>query len=164
MEPDELQQILELCLGDTGVDITPQAKNRIVGLANNFPQPVHLLGYHAFRLDSDGSIDTEDVVKARNFVVQNLKRQDFEAHFNKLKQGPMLEVIRVTACSPYETVNMPYLRRFLRHRSEREVYGTLGGLEENGIIEKQGVGRYRFSDPLFRVYLRWVFGLDEGSR
>ena len=160
MDPEELGEIIDLSLADTGVSITQHAKNRIVSLSNNFPQPVHLLGYHAFRLDAEASIDVHDVEKARDFVVQHLKKQDFNSRFEGLKEGSMLNVVRAFAFSKYETVNFAYISNQVKHLGERELFGIIGQLEK-GIIEKQSKGNYRFCDPLFKVYLRWVFGMDE---
>jgi hypothetical protein len=160
MQPEELGEIIDLSLADTGVSITQHAKNRIVSLSNNFPQPVHLLGYHAFRLDAEASIDVHDVEKARDFVVQHLKKQDFNSRFEGLKEGSVLNVIRAFALSKYETVNFAYISNQVKHLGERELFGIIGQLEK-GIIERQSKGNYRFCDPLFKVYLRWVFGMDE---
>lgn len=160
MSNGELGEIIDLCLDDTGVDITEHAKNRIVGLANNFPQPVHLIGYHAYRLDADAHIDVEDVEKAKEFVVTDLKKKEFQDRFDRLIQGGVLEVTRALAISKYETVKSVYFQRMVR-TDVKMISRALKELEEHGIVEEQSSGVYRFRDPLFRVYLRIALGIDE---
>ncbi|MBL9153526.1 MAG: cold shock domain-containing protein [Verrucomicrobiales bacterium] len=161
MQNGELSEIIDLCLEGTGVEITEHAKNKVVGLANNFPQPVHLIGYHAFRLDADAFIDVDDVDRAKGFVVTNLKKQEFQERFEQLIQGGSLDVTRVLALSKYETVNMGYFKRLVQKMSLHAISSALGELERHAIIEQQTSGVWRFTDPLFKVYLRWALGIDD---
>lgn len=161
MTKNEIEEIIDNALLDTGISASQESKDEIVRLSNQFPQPVHLLGYHAFRLDNDLYIDTDDVADAKTFIVSEIKRQDFEAKFQGIGSGAMTEVIRVLAQAPLETVNLNYLRGNLSHMSDERILGTLGGLNERGVIEKQHRDVYRFHDPLFKIYLRWLFGLEE---
>lgn len=163
MRPDELSEILDLCLKDTGVEITEHARNRIIRLSNSFPHPVHLLGYHAYRLDGDALIDVEDISKAKEFIVQHIKNQEFQERYERLIKGGMREVIKAMAMSKHDTVNIAYLRRMIRDMNDRTIFGTIGELENSAIIDKQTGGTYRFRDPLFKIYLRWILGLEELS-
>lgn len=160
MSNGELGEIIDLCLQDTGVEVTDHAKNRIVGLANNFPQPVHLIGYHAFRLDADAYIDVEDVEKAKQFVVTDLKKQEFKDRFERLIQRGALEVLRAAAISKHETMNSGYFRR-LNNIDQKVISRALRELQTHGIVDEQSPGIWRFQDPLFKVYLRIALGIDE---
>ena len=161
MQNYEIEEIIDNALNGTGVTITQEAKNEIISLSNQFPQPVHLLGYHSFKIDNDDKISIDDLYAAKNFIVSDIKRQDFESKFEGIGAGAMTELIRVVAQAPLDTVNLNYLKANLRHMSEERILGTLGGLQERGIIEKQHRGIYRFHDPLFKIYLRWLFGIEE---
>lgn len=161
MTQNELEEIIDNALDGTGVRIDENAKNEIVSLANNFPQPVHLLGYHSFKLDSNNIIEIDDVGDSKKFIVSEIKKQDFESKFEGIAPGSMTEVVRVLAQAPFETVNLSYLRANLRHMSDEKILGTTGGLFERGVIEKQHRGVFRFNDPLFKIYLRWLFGMEE---
>jgi cold shock CspA family protein/Cdc6-like AAA superfamily ATPase len=160
MYPAELENIIDIALEGTGVSITRDAKDEIITLSNQFPQPVHLLGYHSYRIDENGNIDKADVDDAKSLIVSEIKRQDFEARFDRIAPGPMTEVIRVVAQAPLETVNLNYLRANLRHMDDDKIIGTLGNFQKQGIIEKQHRGVYRLTDPLFKTYLRWLFGIE----
>jgi cold shock CspA family protein len=161
MNQIELEEIIDNALVGTGVEISEEAKNEIVSLANNFPQPVHLLGYHSFKLDSNNIIEIDDVNDSKTFIVSEIKKQDFESKFEGIAPGAMTEVVRVLAQAPFETVNLSYLRANLRHMSDEKILGTTGGLFERSVIEKQHRGVFRFNDPLFKIYLRWLFGMEE---
>ncbi len=160
MEHSELSEIIDSCLAGTNVKINEDAKEEIITLSNQFPQPVHLLGYHAFRLDSDDIISNTDVEAARNFIVSDIKRQDFESKFDRIAPGPTTEVIRVFAQASLETVNLNYLRVNLKHMSDEKILGTVGELMKKGFIEKQHRDVFKFHDYLFKVYLRWLFGIE----
>lgn len=160
MYPVELSGIIDAALEGTDVTIEEDAKQEIITLSNQFPQPVHLLGYHSFRIDEDGVIDKADVDDAKSLIVSEIKRQDFEARFDRIAPGPMTEVIRVVAQAPLETVNLNYLRANLHHMEDDKIIGTLGNFQKQGIIEKQHKGVYRLADPLFKTYLRWLFGIE----
>jgi cold shock CspA family protein len=159
MQHHELEEIIDSSLEGTGVDISAESKAKIITLSNFFPQPVHLLGYHAFKIDTDNSISIDDVIEAESVIVSDIKKQDFESRFDRIAPGGMTEIIRVFAQAPQETVNIPYLKANLRHMDEDKIIGTIGRLQEQGIIEKQHRFIYRFHDPLFKVYLRWLFGI-----
>lgn len=161
MDGGELGEIIDLCLADTGVEISEHAKNIIIGISNHFPQPVHLVGYHAFRLDSDAFIDVTDVDRAKSFVVTNLKNQEFQERFQRLIQGGIGEVSRSLAISRYETVSLSYFKAQLPKYDEKTIIKALKELQDHGIVEEQSLGIWRFQDPLFKVYLRLVLGLDE---
>ncbi len=160
MEKIELEEIIDSCLDGTGVAIDQQAKDDIVKLSNQFPQPVHLLGYHSYKIDSNNVIEIDDVNAAKSFIVSDIKRQDFESKFDGINAGAMTEVIRAMAQAPLETINFNFMRPRLRHMSDDKILGTIGGLREKGIIEKQHRDTYRFCDPLFKIYLRWLFGIE----
>lgn len=159
MQPQELSEIIEVALKGTGTTIVDDAKNKIIVLSNQFPQPVHLLGYHAFKIDSDNVIQIDDVDAAENFIVSDIKKQDFESKFNRIAPGPMTELIRALALASHDTVNLSFLRANLKHMSDDKIVGTMSRLQEQGIVAKQHRGIYRFEDPLFKVYLRWLFGI-----
>jgi len=159
MEKWELEGIIDSALQDTDVSISQNAKDEIVKLSNQFPQPVHLLGYHAFRIDSNRKIETNDVEQAKEAVVSEIKRQDFESRFDSIATGAMTEVIRAMSSAVQETGNLNFLRVRLKHMSDRQIIGTIGRLMEMGILEKQHRDVYRFCDPLFKIYLRWLFGI-----
>lgn len=160
MHFNELSEIIDSALEDTQITISEDARNQIISLSNNFPQPIHLLGYHSYKLDSNNSIDIDDVENAKSMIVSDIRKQDFESKFDRIAPGAMTEIIRILAQAPLDTVNLSYLRSNLRHMTDDQIIGTFGNLQKIGIVEKQHRNVYRFHDPLFKIYLRWLFGMD----
>jgi cold shock CspA family protein len=83
MNNQELSGIIDAALVDSGVTIEDEAKRRITRLSNDFPYPVHLLGYHSFRIDSDNIIDIPDVEKAIRFITTLLSINEMGHFLNR---------------------------------------------------------------------------------
>jgi cold shock CspA family protein len=158
----ELGQIMDLSLEGSGVAITDGAKSQICNLANNFPQPVKLLGYHAFRLDSDAHICEQDVEASKRFVVENVKNQEFQERFGSLLHGGMRSVARAFAISMYETIGLSYLKKHCKNFFDAAIKDAVSELIDHDIVEEVERNVWRFKDPLFRIYFRLALGIDEG--
>jgi hypothetical protein len=159
MERNELIEIIDTALFDTGVDIDADAKERIISLSNDFPQPVHLLGYHSFRLDTDNYIDILDVNNARNFIIQNIKKQEFEDRFQQIGKGVAAEILKVMARAMENHTDLNYIVSRLPQYPADVIAGNMSPLLDR-FIERTSRSLYKFKDPLFKTYLRWVFDLD----
>ena len=157
----EIGQVLDLALKETGVTITQNAKNHICRLSNNFPQPVHLLGYHSFRLDADGDINDDDVNKAKKYVVENVKSQEFQERFGKLINGGNRSVARAFAISKFETTGLSYLMKHCGSLSREAVITSVDEFVKHDIMEELEHHVWIFKDPLFRIYFRLAMGIDE---
>ncbi|WP_420901706.1 cold shock domain-containing protein [Paenibacillus whitsoniae] len=164
MKDEELEEIIDLTLHDTGYSMNNDAKRETIALANRFPQPIHLIGFYAFNINKDKVISLSDVLEAKQYLITNLKRQDFDNKFQGLKEGVMVDVLRVLVSSSFETINLSFLFNRLPDLSHSRILGTLGTLEQKDIIERQHRGVYRFRDPLFRVYLEWYFGVNQEEK
>lgn len=163
MTEKELKQIIELSLADEGVTITDSAKEQICRLSNNFPQPVHLLGYHAFRLDSDAHIDDSDVEASKRHVVENVRSQEFQERFGKIINGGNRSVARAFAISKYETTGLSYLLKNCKGLDDSAVIRATEQLVEHDILEELEHHVWMFKDPLFRIYFRLGMGVDEDA-
>lgn len=160
MSNDEIRALIDASLAGSNVSITNEAKNRIVRLSNEFPQPAHLLGYHSFRFDTDNNIDITDINKAIRFITSSVRRQHFQSKFDVINPGDQTEIVRCMAAAQYEVVPMLYFRQNLV-LGELDIVNALDFLiVKLEIVEKQGRDQYRFRDPLFKVYLRMLFQID----
>lgn len=161
MKDEELEEIIDLTLQGTGYSMEADAKRETIALANRFPQPVHLIGFYAFNINNDRIVSLNDINHAKQYLITNLKRQDFDNKFQGLKDGVMVDVLRVLVSSSFETINLSFIFNRLPDLSHSKILGTLGTLEQKDIIERHHRGVYRFRDPLFRVYLEWYFGVKQ---
>lgn len=161
MSSTELIEIIDTALKDDPVNISPEAKMRIAKLSNQFPQPVHLLGYHSYRLDSDNLISNTDLNKAIKFITTNVRQQHFKGSYDRISGGVQTEVIKVMAGVDREIVNIPFLCHKIPERNDLQITNSVADLcEKLGIVEEVDRGQFRFSDPLFRIYLRLLFKMD----
>ncbi len=87
MSSKELLEIIDTALKDDPVNISLEAKKKIASLSNEFPQPVHLLGYHSYRLDSDNLINNTDLNKAIKFITTNVRQQHFQSNYDRISEG-----------------------------------------------------------------------------
>jgi CspA family cold shock protein len=154
----EIRELIEIHLQDTGVEIDTDALNDIVKYSNDFPQPVHLIAYHAFRIDNNSCIDIIDVNAAIEFIVQNLKQQEYEIKFDSIGRGKNIAVLRRIVQAPYPTVSLNYLSQS-GELTYDEVTGVMGELMRQGIVEKSFRNQYRICEPLFSIYLKMVFDI-----
>lgn len=157
MKYEELTAIIDRSLEGSGCGILIEAKDTIIKLSDKFPAPVHLLGYHAFRLDNDDIIDKVDVIEARDFVIQNLKKQEFEGRLDRIGGGLAGKIVRILAEveNGYRIDKMEI--RLLE--SARKIHGVAGNLVRDGFLEKTSSG-YKIAEPLFLIYLRWLHQLE----
>jgi hypothetical protein len=162
MSTEELMSIVDAALENTDITIEYEAKKRIAMLSNEFPEPAQLLGFNAFKFNTDNVIDKVDVEKAVRFIATNLRRQHFETKYYGISPGLQTEIIRTMANSTYDTVNISYLMMKLPPPiTQPQLVGPLNHLSDNlEIIEKSEREQYRFRDPLFKIYLRMLFRMD----
>lgn len=163
MAYEELEEVINITLEGTGVPIRREATARLISLANNFPQPLHLLGYHAFRLDTDNIIDIEDIEESKKHIVRYSLRQDYADKLENITRGAMSDIIYEIAASRSPTVTGNYLAKRLPELSKPAIAGNLGNLVQWSILEKHGRYAYSFQEPLFKIYCRWVYAIDKSS-
>lgn len=159
MTMPELVEVIDTTLKGTPVDMTHEAKLRICKLANELPHPVHLLGYHSYRLDMDNNINPTDVEKAVNFITTNVRKQHFQDVFDQIGHGTEVDVIKAMALERFQNINAAHLAERLFKRDEIEIYRALENLEQMGVVEKRSRGQYRFLEPLFNIYLRQYYNI-----
>lgn len=154
----ELSELIGLHLADSGLSIEDAAKHEIVKLANNFPHPVQLIGYHSFRL-AKSSITVDDVNKAKLHIVSSIRKQEFEGKFYSIKDPGSIAILRNIANSRFETVDIYNIRRGLQQYRITEIDRDLARLCEEAILERAFSDKYRFVEPLFKIYIKWTFNL-----
>lgn len=159
LSDEELHELISMHLSDTGVTATASAISQIISLSNNFPHPVQLIGYHAFRFDTDNNIDDGDVNKALMYIVSKLKHQEYEVKFGKLCSGKNVPVLRSMVRSKFPSVSITYLAKSCG-LDYQETAGILGNLISKGIVKKSFRNQYRFVEPMFSIYLKMIFDIQ----
>ena len=159
MTSEELGEIIDNCLYETPTKISFGAKDAIIKLSGMFPAPVHLLGYHAFRLDKDSNIDNRDVEFARDFIVQEIKRQDFQGRLEKFSGRDEANILKVLAHPKSERLTAVDIAKEV-YIPPHKVSSILEEHKHLGTFVKKTGMIYEISEPLFRIYLRWISGIS----
>lgn len=155
MSDSEIDLILTTALAETETTITEEAKRLIIELSGRFPAPTQLLGYHAFRLNNDKVIGNNDVEAGRDFIVQSIKQQEFKGRVDGVRGGLGIGILRTLASTSANGMKLEALAKNLSEELDR-VAGTIGNLVRDGLVQRQG-HLYGIAEPLFRIYLRWLF-------
>lgn len=158
MNKEELNDIIVNALRDTGVGIKDHVKKRIIILADRFPQPVQLLGYHTFLLYSDSILELNGLNRALNFIINQLKHQEFSELYEKtgINNAPMEKILGIIANSDKYEISLSELSRELR-MEQNVILKTLNKLEKKILIRSRNT--FNLCDPLFKIYLRCVLNL-----
>jgi cold shock CspA family protein len=157
MSESELAEIISRCLESTSVSMEPTVKDETIKLSDRFPEPIHLLGYHSFRLDTDQNIDRKDFERAQNFIIRELKRQEFDNSYAIVRDGPSNELLRNIAYLKENSFTVEQLSKETG-KPESQVSGIIGDLVRKEILLRSKPKYFRLKDPLFKVYLKWVIG------
>ena len=159
MPKEELDEIIVNALRGTKVGIRNDVKGKIISLADRFPEPVQLLGYHTYRYDSNSLLEMDDLSEALDFIISELKRQKFSELYERAgsSTGTAAVILRAMASFDTQEVSVPQLSRVLQ-MDERMIARVLGELANKDVVIKIRRGVYKPRDPLFKVYLRWVLG------
>lgn len=158
MTEDELDEIIVNALRGTKVGILDEVKKRIIALANRFPEPVQLLGYHTYRYDNNSILELDDLDDALRFIIRELKRQEFSELYERASSGIAEAIVRAIASLDQHEVSVAQVSSKIKI-DERRTAGGMGDLASMGVLVKVRTGVYKLHDPLFKIYLRWVLGL-----
>ena len=156
MTGEELEEIIISALRGTGVGIIDNTKKQIILYADRFPEPVHLLGYHSFKFDNNSIIEQSDLQLALNFIIKELKNQEFNDLYEKAGRGLSEAIIRFMAMSDSVEMSVNHISKMTGIK-ERTTALIMADLASSGILIKVKGKKYKIKDPLFRIYLRWTF-------
>lgn len=158
MNHDDITELLKITLDGTDTEIVQNAISAIADTSKNFPQPVQLLGYHSFKLDENCVIDVDDVDKAKQFIIENIRGQEFRRILNELSKDEAV-IIKEAAKAYRATFNIGFL---LSRTSldELTVANSIAKLKKNGIFETTYNDAHAFVDPFFRYFVKWDIGYD----
>ncbi|MDP2211223.1 MAG: ATP-binding protein [Candidatus Aquicultor sp.] len=153
MTNSELREIITNALLGSTVTIKPSVTKKIVDLADGLPQPVQLLGYHSYRLDTNLNIERNDLQCALGFIVNQQKRQEFEDLYRHIPGGLGLETVKVMAIDYKTEMKLNEIAAKSNMR-DQDFTGAIKQLVNNGIIVQSDRECYKLRTPIFKEYLR----------
>lgn len=151
----QAEQIITSALARASVGSDERARRRIVRLSGNYPEPVHLVGSEAFRIDSDDYIDLSDVEAALDQVVRYVRRNYLKDILRRANSGRDQDILRAMAEIDGEVKAVRYVAEKLGIASYR--FGSnMTRLTRRDVLTRERPGHYRFREPLLEIYVRRV--------
>jgi len=148
----ELKDVVVRALAGTDVGIHPKALDAIIAHSGCLPASVQLLGYYAYKANTDSHIDTHDVDKAIGVVVRQIRKQFYRDLRDTLAAtGPNARVL-LQVLADYSSVNSA-LAADTGNIGEEAALIALEKLQDTGAVIGAS-GQYGFRDPLFGEFLR----------
>lgn len=152
---DQATQIIVAALDHVGVDSDDKARRRIVKLSGGYPEPVHLIGSEAFRIDTDNLIDSGDVDAALDQVVKYIRRNYLKDLIARAGSGRDQEILRAMAGLDGEVRSVQQIGEAIGVPPYK--FGSnMTRLTRRHILTRQSKGQYRFTEPLLEIYIRRV--------
>lgn len=154
--PEESMRIIDLALDTTGVRIDWKVNERIAFYSGGFPHPVHLIGSEAFEADTDDVIDQRDLEVAIESVVTERWKDQFDADYLAAGSGNNRDIIKAMAnFDGGEDVPSAFICEALGVK-QPQISSNINTLMKRDVIVRTDRGQYRFKDPLFRQYVKYL--------
>ena len=152
--------IVTRALDGTGVTIDNDVNRRIAQMSAGFPHPVHLLGAAAFEADTDDVLTNDDLDKGIHCVVTEKWKDALERDYIAAGSGRSRLIVNAMATWYAEDVPVAHVCRVL-DLQPRQISSNIRVLMQRDVILRPRRGVYRFRDPLFRHYVRYLEVLGE---
>lgn len=98
-----------------------------------------------------------DFDRALNFIIRELKRQEFDNLYEMSKEGLGHSILQTVANMQHRLFTVSELAELLGEK-ESKVSGMVGNLVTKFVIVRDKANLFKLKDPLFKIYLRWVIG------
>jgi hypothetical protein len=159
MKENEAKDVIQRTLNGTNTKIDDHAQSKILQIASGFPYPIHQLGYHAYKIDKDNIIGTDDLEFAIDEMISRIKREELSKLLRKAGSGDYRRIM--IAMAKHDSIDVPLSDiSKLIDRSTSNMSSYMKALENREIITKVDRAVYRVTDPLLRLYIRKLDVLD----
>lgn len=153
LKDDEVKDVISRTLHGTGTIMEEEVQDEIVQIAGGFPSPIHQLGYHAFKIDTDSKIGEDDFEVAIDEMISRIKREELSKLLRKAGSGDYRRIM--IAMAKHDSIDVPLADiSKLIDRSTSNMSSYMKALENREIITKVDRALYRITDPLLRLYIR----------
>jgi predicted transcriptional regulator len=158
LSPEETKQAIAKPTRDLGVDVTPEALDRIVAETHGYAYFVQEWGKHSWEIATVSPISLKDVEEASRLAVVALDESFFRVRFDRLTPAEK-KYLRAMA----EKGPGPHRSGDIAEALGREVTSlgpTRGQLISKGMIWSPNHGDTAFTVPLFDEFMRRIMPED----
>lgn len=153
LNQNEARDIIDRALSGTDVEMQEEVANKIVQIASGFPSPIHQLGYHAYKIDTDNVIDENDLELALDEMVGRIRREDLSKLLREAGSGDYRRIM--IAMANHDQPNVPLNDIGIAiGRKTNEMSSYMTKLVNDQLITKVDRALYKITDPLLKLYIR----------
>jgi hypothetical protein len=151
MSERELKDIVVRALKGTDIGIHPKALDSLIAQSGCLPASVQLLGYYAYKTNSDTHIDTHDVDQAVAVVLRHIRKQFYRDMRERIETSGPHAVGLLGALAQYRQVAV-LLAADTANCREDEARDWLEDMRRARVVTREG-DKYALRDPLFWRFL-----------
>jgi len=162
---DEVSRVIKRCLENAEKEnkektlITDEGRQLLIQLSEGYPHFIQQFGYSAFAMDTDNSIDKEDVNKgafgprgALELIGDRYYRNDF---YNKIRRDSYRQVLRIMADDLDGWVSRAKIKSKFKGKDSTLKNAIKALRDRHIILSKEGKkGIYRLQHKGFAVWIR----------
>ena len=133
--------------------------DKIEEVTNGLPELIHLVGSRMLSVDTNQIIEEDDFNLAVKRIVNLDKRNNLEHLIRKSGSGNTYKKI-LLAIANYDKKVVPFSHiEAATEKEQSQLSPHIGNLIKREIIERKDRGKYCFTEPLLKEYIK-IFGLD----
>lgn len=157
----ESYELLDSYLSAEKKRFDPRTRTGICRMARGYPVNLQLIGFYSYQIDTDSDIDDDDLHIAVDYIVDNVKKDEFLSKHESIGFGLAENVLRVILKQRQGT-NISYQRiiSLIPETDEYNILAALDSLEKNALIYKYSKGNYFIKDYLFYRYLQKYYEIN----
>ena len=154
MNEKEMDELISRALADTDISFNPEICQAIYILSQGFPDPVHLFGSEIYKKakKNDSIVNFQIFEEVLHKISTVIKKEENLSIRNKIPnlkcEKFLLEMARINE----ESITIDIISKRIEISSD-ECNNLCKELVNYNFLEQHGVGVFKFTDPLFRVYL-----------
>ncbi len=166
MNNNESEEFFKKAFGSVGITIEPGALPTLTRYSGGLPVLLHEVGDAVYWEDSDNSIDKNDTIKGISHAAESVGRKYLDRQvYQTLRSKTYRSILRKMGKFPLEAkFKRKELVKEMNDSERRNFDNFRQRMEKLGVLTKGEVrGEYKFTNELFRVYVKIEAFIAEGS-
>ena len=152
----ESYELIDLFMTEQRKKITVDTKILITRIARGYPVNLQLIGFYAYQLSTNKFIAKEDVWRACDYIIDNVKTNEFLGKHEGVGFGLCDRILRYVVSDDYQkrSITFKNLSEFFSDCTREDLEEALIKLSDSEIIDTVTKGNYFIKDGLFQRYLQ----------
>ena len=151
MSDPELKDVVLRALKETPVGVDPRALDKIIEHSACLPASVQLLGYYAYKANSDARIDILDVDEAVAVVIRHIRKQFYRDLRDRLENAYHDAPGLLQSLVDHESATVTLAADSANCRVDEAQFWLDDMVADGAVVQSKD--RYYLRDPLFKAFL-----------